>query len=152
MKKITCMQTFNEYIWACLPESSDNWGKCTVSLKLHQTQRAWLCKGQVGYPVTCWLVRMHLNDRAHPIRYEFMFVCTPLKSEFAFWRKLDAHISILRAEASWSFACSPQMYPSVLKLTDKNRKLYPLAQHCIQIYIKCLQWVYLWVAQGTQRH
>ena len=50
-------------------------------LELPQTQRARLCKGKVGNPVTCWLVWMHLNDSAHLIRYKFMFVCTPLESE-----------------------------------------------------------------------
>lgn len=58
--------------------------KLRGSLELPPTQRAWLCKGKVGNPVTCWLVRMHLNDSAHLIRYKFMFVCTPLESELHF--------------------------------------------------------------------
>lgn len=124
------MQTYNEYIWAVFhgPMTTEKilwFSKATLS------KRAWLFKGKVSNPVTCWLVWMHSNDIAHPIRYKFMFVCTS-RIWVAFWRKPNVHISILpgaQAEASWSFVCSTHTSLPMFQLTDKYKQEFSFHWH-----------------------
>lgn len=71
---------FCEIIISCFSESNDTRKVCDFA-NVPERQRARLCKGRVGNPVTCRLVQTHLNDSTHLIRYEFMFVWTPLESE-----------------------------------------------------------------------